>query len=131
MPDIVCILLMDSTPVLREQLRDTLKCANAQWQVIEARGPHEATDLLIRERVTVLLADNPGLVAQARALSPDTVPVLIADPTEALPFDEMRVLAKPFEVVRLLTEVVEAIHEHDRRAELSDAVKRALATCAR
>jgi hypothetical protein len=97
---------------VREQLKAVLRNANARWDVAGACMKCEALEILLREPVAVILAEDEDLLAQARVLSPDTIPILIADPA-ALPQTEgLRTLAKPFGVRRLLTEVVESISEH-------------------
>jgi len=115
--DTVCVLVVDRQPEVRSQLKRTLKNANPLWRVLEARDRGEAVDVLIRERVTVLLADDPDLAEQGRLLAPECVPIVLAHPTAAIGGSDLRILAKPFEVVRLLTEVVEAIAESRLRGD--------------
>jgi hypothetical protein len=74
--------------------------------------------------VTVLLADDADLIGCARALSPETVPILLADPSDPIPVRSIRVLPKPCEPGRLLEEISEAISEHETYVRLHSMLLR-------
>ena len=108
----VAIVVAYPQDAVRDQLKSALRNANPRWDVAGACLKSEALELLIRDQVAVLLAEDEDLLAQAKALSPETVSILIADPHQPPQTVGVRTLAKPFDVVRLLTEVVESISEH-------------------
>lgn len=120
------VVVLDGEPLVRQELRRTLQSANPEWSVLEAGNVRDATDLLIRESITVLLADDVDLIGCARALSPETISILLADPSDAIPPNGVRVLAKPFEAERLLGEVAEAISEHETNVRLHSTLRRIL-----
>ena len=132
-----CIVVLDDERQVRSSLAGALRAANPHWEVMEASRSHDALQAVIRDRVAVLicdqeLADRSGVdvLAEARALSPDTVGILLLDRIDgASCLDSVNVagafrcLHKPFQAYHFVTDVAESIGEHRRRSAVQRLIE--------
>jgi DNA-binding NtrC family response regulator len=123
------ILLLDDHSLLSEAITEALRSANPLWEIVRPRNAGDAIARVIRDQPAVVLcahqfSERSGvdLLAEIRALSPESVGILMADGVhcadllsvidEGAPF---HTLAKPFAKMSLLADVADGIVENRRR----------------
>ena len=135
------IVLLIREPAVAITLARALHSANPTWEVRQARNPSEMLEIVARERAAVAICDQdlperPGtdVLAEVRALSPETVGILLLgslDPEAVMDSINVagacRCLLKPFQSLRFLADVAEAITEHRRRAAVQVLVDQMVA----
>ena len=135
------IVLLIREPAVAISLARALHSANPTWEVRQARTTSEMMEIVARERAAVAicdqdLAERPGtdVLAEVRALSPETVGILLLGTIDAEAVMDsiniagaFRCLLKPFQSLRFLADVAEAIAEHRRRSAVQELVDQMVA----
>lgn len=145
MRDHPMILFLEEQPAVRDAALQALRAANPRWDVVAPRSPAEALERVIRDEVAVVVCNQTfggksgaDLLAEVRALSPETVAILTIDSIDMQTIVDginfagaFRALAKPFPEMRLLSDVAEAIVEHRRRTAVQQLVDHLISQGAR
>lgn len=140
--DLLRIAVVASDTSVRKSLAQALRGANPLWDIIETASSAEALDVVIRETPAILVCDQdlssrPGsdLLAEARALHPDIVGILLVEANETLAGVNVagvfRRLNKPITShTELVGAICDAQLENKRRLEVQEAIFRSLASVA-
>lgn len=136
------IAVVASDVTVRKPLATALRGASPLWHVIETSSSAAALDVVIRETPAILVCDQDlasragsELLAEARALHPDIVGILLVDPnSNATGLDlagVFRRLTKPVTShAELVSAICDAEAENRRRLAVQEAIFRSLASVA-